>query len=76
MGWWTRVIDGIQVYYAWGDHGEYVLVAPQLNIVVARFGRQFGFDASRGDSSGGNPGVQIWPQVLTRIATTVATTTR
>lgn len=76
MGWWTRVIDGIQVYYAWGDHGEYVLVAPRLDIVVARFGRQYGFNAPRGDSSGGFPGVQVWPQVLTRIAATVAASGR
>ena len=48
MGWWTRVIDGVQVYYAWGDHGEYVMVVPSLNIVVARFGRQYGFNAPRG----------------------------
>lgn len=74
MGWWTRVIDGTQVLYAWGNHGEYVLVAPSLDIVVARFGRQYGFGAPRGDSSGGNVGVQTWPQVLTRIATTVAAT--
>jgi CubicO group peptidase (beta-lactamase class C family) len=74
MGWWTRVIDGVEVYYAWGDHGEYVLVAPSLDIVVARFGRQFGLGEPLGDSSGGNVGVQVWPQVLTRIATTVAAT--
>lgn len=74
LGWWTRIIDGIEVYYAWGDHGEYVLVAPSLDIVVARFGRQFGLGEPLGDSSGGNVGVQIWPQVLTRIASTVAGT--
>jgi CubicO group peptidase (beta-lactamase class C family) len=74
LGWWTRVIDGVEVYYAWGDHGEYVLIAPSLNVVVARFGRQFGLGEPLGDSSGGNVGVQVWPQVLTRIATTVAAT--
>ena len=74
LGWWTRVIDGTRVYYAWGDHGEYVLVAPELDIVVARFGRQYGFDAPRGDSTGGSVGVQTWPDVLTHIATTVAAT--
>jgi CubicO group peptidase (beta-lactamase class C family) len=74
LGWWTRVIDGVEVYYAWGDHGEYVLVAPSLDVVVARFGRQFGLGEPLGDSSGGNVGVQVWPQVLTRIATTAAAT--
>jgi CubicO group peptidase (beta-lactamase class C family) len=74
MGWWTRVIDGVEVYYAWGDHGEYVLVAPSLDVVVARFGRQFGLGEPLGDSSGGNVGVQVWPQVLTRIATSAAAT--
>jgi CubicO group peptidase (beta-lactamase class C family) len=74
LGWWTRVIDGVQVFYAWGDHGEYILVAPSLDIVVARFGRQFGLGAPRGDSSGGSVGAQTWPRVLTRIATTVAAT--
>jgi len=38
MGWWTRVIDGTPVFYEWGHHGQYVLVAPSLDIVVARFG--------------------------------------
>ncbi len=74
LGWWTRVIDGTRVYYAWGDHGEYILVAPSLDIVVARFGREYGFDAPRGDSSGGSVGVQTWPTVLTRIAVAVAAT--
>ena len=74
LGWWTRVIAGTPVYYAWGDHGEYALVAPSLDIVVARFGRPCGLGAPRADSSGGRAGVPTWPQVLTRIATAVAAT--
>lgn len=73
MGWWTRVIDGQPVFYAWGDHGEFVLVVPGLDTVVARFGRQFGFGAPAGDSTGGNAGVEIWPTVLTHIAEAAAT---
>jgi CubicO group peptidase (beta-lactamase class C family) len=71
MGWWTRVIDGIQVFYAWGDHGEYVMVIPSLDIVVARFGRQFNY-APYGDPSATPYEVQIWPEVLVRTASTVA----
>jgi CubicO group peptidase (beta-lactamase class C family) len=72
MGWWTRIVDRVRVFYAWGSHGEYVMVVPSLDIVVARFGRQYGFDAPPGDSGGGAMGHVMWPQVLARIATTVA----
>ena len=67
------MIDGVRVFYAWGDHGEYVLVAPSLDIVVARFGRQYNY-APYGDPSAETFAVQTWPTVLTRIATTVAAT--
>jgi CubicO group peptidase (beta-lactamase class C family) len=72
MGWWTQMIDGLRVYWAWGNHGEYVMVVPSLDIVVGRFGRQYGLGAPRGNSGGGYVGHVIWPGVLTRIATTVA----
>jgi CubicO group peptidase (beta-lactamase class C family) len=72
MGWWTQVIGGVRVYWAWGNHGEYVMAVPSLDIVVGRFGRQYGLGAPRGNSGGGYAGHVIWPRVLTRIATTVA----
>ncbi|HEX7264939.1 MAG TPA: serine hydrolase [Candidatus Dormibacteraeota bacterium] len=74
MGWWTQRIDGIEVYYTWGNHGEYVMVVPSLDIVIGRFGRQYGLGAAMGDQGGGIAGHVMWPQILTRIATTVAGT--
>jgi CubicO group peptidase (beta-lactamase class C family) len=72
MMWWTRIVDGVRVFFAWGNHGEYVLVAPSLDIVVARFGRQYGLGAPLYNSGGGEVGHEKWPQVLTRIATSIA----
>lgn len=72
MGWWTRIVDGVQSFYAWGDHGEYVVVVPSLDMVVARFGREYGATFPRGDAGGGNMGRETWPDVLTRVATTIA----
>jgi CubicO group peptidase (beta-lactamase class C family) len=74
MGWWTRIVDGNRVFFAWGNHGEYVMVVPSLDIVVGRFGRQYGLGAPLGTSGGGAVGHEIWPQVLARIAATVAAT--
>jgi hypothetical protein len=71
MGWWTRFVDGVRVYFAWANHGEYLMVAPSLDIVVGRFGLQYGLGAPMGESGGGIAGHQTWPQVLARIATTV-----
>jgi CubicO group peptidase (beta-lactamase class C family) len=71
MGWWTRVIDGLKVYYAWGDHGEYVMVVPSLDVVVARFGRQFNY-APFGDPSIVTYAVEVWPPVLAHIAMSLA----
>jgi hypothetical protein len=75
MGWWTRIVDGNRVYFAWGNHGEYVIVVPSLDIVVGRFGRQYGLGAPPGASGGGTVGHEIWPQVLARVAATVAAST-
>ena len=72
MGWWTRIVDGNRIYFAWGNHGEYVMVVPSLDIVVGRFGRQYGLGAPPGASGGGTVGHEVWPQVLARVATTVA----
>ncbi|HEV2476070.1 MAG TPA: serine hydrolase [Candidatus Dormibacteraeota bacterium] len=72
MGWWTRIFDGNRVYFAWGNHGEYVMVVPSLDIVVGRFGRQYGLGAPAGASGGGTVGHEVWPQVLARVAATVA----
>ena len=72
MGWWTRIVDGNRVYFAWGNHGEYVMVVPNLDIVVGRFGRQYGLGAPPGESGGGPVGHELWPQVLARVAETVA----
>jgi CubicO group peptidase (beta-lactamase class C family) len=72
MGWWTRIVDGNRTYFAWGNHGEYVMVVPSLDIVVGRFGRQYGLGAPPGQSGGGTVGHEVWPQVLARVAATVA----
>ncbi len=50
----------------------YLMVVPSLDIVVARFGRQYALGAPRGNSGGGVVGHLIWPEVLARVATTVA----
>jgi len=72
MGWWTRIVDGVQIFYAWGDHGEYVVVVPSLDMVVTRFGREYGATFPRGDAGGGTMGREVWPEVLARVATLVA----
>ena len=57
--------------WPWSNHGEHV---PSLDVVVGRFGRRYGLGATIGDQVGGIAGHIIWPQVLTRIATTVVAT--
>jgi CubicO group peptidase (beta-lactamase class C family) len=39
--WW---IDGERPgrFYAWGDHGQYIYVAPDADAVIVRFGRDYG----------------------------------
>lgn len=63
VGWWAQVIHGTGVYYAWGNHGEYILVAPGLDIVVARFGTDYGTTGY---------GTHAWPQIMTAVAEHVA----
>lgn len=33
-GWWLRDMAGIEVTYAWGYGGQFILIAPALNLVV------------------------------------------
>jgi CubicO group peptidase (beta-lactamase class C family) len=34
-GWWMRDLGGYQAYYAWGFGGQYIIVVPELDLVVA-----------------------------------------
>ena len=34
-GWWTRELAGYRAWYAWGFGGQYVIVVPDLQLVVA-----------------------------------------
>jgi CubicO group peptidase (beta-lactamase class C family) len=33
-GWWIRTIAGREAYYAWGFGGQYIIVVPDLELVV------------------------------------------
>jgi CubicO group peptidase (beta-lactamase class C family) len=33
-GWWMRDMAGLQTYYAWGFGGQYIVIAPSLDLVV------------------------------------------
>jgi CubicO group peptidase (beta-lactamase class C family) len=58
MGWWILTNAATRAYFAWGNHGQYVLVAPDLDIVVARFGKR--------------DGINDWPQRMATLAQHVA----
>jgi CubicO group peptidase (beta-lactamase class C family) len=34
-GWWMRELAGYQSYYAWGYGGQYIILVPALELVVA-----------------------------------------
>jgi len=34
-GWWTRTARGVRVHYAWGYGGQFVFLAPSLELVIA-----------------------------------------
>jgi CubicO group peptidase (beta-lactamase class C family) len=34
QGWWTRVIAGHNMYFAWGYGGQFIYVIPDLNSVL------------------------------------------
>jgi CubicO group peptidase (beta-lactamase class C family) len=34
-GWWIRDLAGYQAFYAWGFGGQYIIVVPELQLVVA-----------------------------------------
>ena len=56
--WWTGTPDGVRFpeghVLAAGNHGQYVYVAPDLDVVIVRLGDRYGTDD--------------WPQILTTIA--------
>ena len=33
-GWWMREMSGVPTYYAWGFGGQYIVLAPSLDLVV------------------------------------------
>jgi len=33
-GWWLRDMAGVQIAYAWGYGGQFILIAPDLDLVV------------------------------------------
>jgi CubicO group peptidase (beta-lactamase class C family) len=33
-GWWMRDISGCQAYYAWGFGGQFIVLVPDLNLVI------------------------------------------
>ncbi len=33
-GWWMRDLAGFQSYYAWGFGGQYIILVPDLDLVV------------------------------------------
>jgi CubicO group peptidase (beta-lactamase class C family) len=33
-GWWVRDMGGVQIAYAWGYGGQFILLAPELALVV------------------------------------------
>jgi CubicO group peptidase (beta-lactamase class C family) len=33
-GWWMRELAGLQAYYAWGFGGQYIILVPDLDLVV------------------------------------------
>ena len=33
-GWWVRPVLGLQTYYAWGYGGQFIVVSPELALVV------------------------------------------
>ena len=33
-GWWLRDMAGVQIAYAWGYGGQFILIAPELDLVV------------------------------------------
>lgn len=41
--WWVD-LERAGRYYALGDHGQYVYVAPDADAVVVRLGREWGVD--------------------------------
>ncbi len=41
-GWWQRELNGYTVQFAWGNGGQYILIIPALNTVVAIASRSGG----------------------------------
>ena len=56
--WWTGTPDGVRFpdghVLAAGNHGQYVYVAPDLDVVIVRLGDRYGTDA--------------WPHLLSDLA--------
>jgi CubicO group peptidase (beta-lactamase class C family) len=45
--WWWRIAlpDGTQEFSALGNHGQFVFVAPAQDLVIVRFGREYGMES-------------------------------
>jgi CubicO group peptidase (beta-lactamase class C family) len=56
--WWTGTPDGEPFpaghAMAWGNHGQFIYIAPERNLVIVRLGDTYG--------------TEEWPQILTAIA--------
>jgi CubicO group peptidase (beta-lactamase class C family) len=42
MWWGVTRPDGGHDFLAWGDHGQYIYVSPEKNLVIVRNGLEFG----------------------------------
>jgi CubicO group peptidase (beta-lactamase class C family) len=56
--WWGRPGGLQRDYFAMGDHGQFVWVAPDKDLIIARFGSRYGLEGEQ----------EEWAQVLSQLA--------
>ncbi|MDH3227846.1 MAG: beta-lactamase family protein [Thermoleophilia bacterium] len=62
-GWWTPTGAAGPAFMAEGNFGQYIYVAPEPDVVIVRFGREYGYGHRFKD---GLPGT--WPELFGQIA--------